>query len=263
MTFLLAFCILSALVTGYVTFWSPKPHAYFYNRKPLYFAHRGALHHEPENTLVSFNSAVDLKMPALEIDVISTKDGVVVCSHNFDLERETDGAGYIDEQDFSDLQELNAAVNWDNKFHSIPKLANLVKAIPNDVILDIEIKIRGIWDFKTARPLVRLVREHKIGERTIISSFNPLVLKLIKLLDKGLYTAFNVQDQKWIKWTNWIHPDFLHPEFGLVNEDLVRFAKERGLGVNVWTVNSKPAIEWLTNLGVDGIITDRPEFCNV
>lgn len=263
MSFLLALCVLAALAVGYITIWNPKPHAHFYSNHPLYFAHRGALHYEPENTLDSFMSAVDLKMPALEIDVLSTEDGVVVCSHNFDLERKTDGEGLINEMKFDELKNVNAASGWENNSAKLPRLEEVVENVPEHIFLNIEIKTRMLFDFKAVKQVVRMVHKDNIENRIIISSFNPLALVLIKIMDSSLFTGFIMQDQKWIKWTNWIHPDFLHPEFRLVNADLVKFAKERGLGVNVWTVNTRPAIEWLRNLGVDGIITDRLEFCNV
>ena len=59
---------------------------------------------------------------------------------------------------------------------------------------------------------------------------------------------------------NVIHPACLHPAAELVSEGLVKFAKHRGLAINVWTVNTKPAIDWLIDLKVDGIITDQTEF---
>ena len=59
---------------------------------------------------------------------------------------------------------------------------------------------------------------------------------------------------------NVIHHDCLHPTAELVSENLVKFAKQKGLALNIWTVNTKPAIDWLIDLKVDGIITDQIEI---
>ena len=62
---------------------------------------------------------------------------------------------------------------------------------------------------------------------------------------------------------NVVHPDCLHTIAELVSENLVIYAKQRGFSLNIWTVNTKPAIDWLINLKVDGIITDRVDLSQV
>jgi len=83
------------------------------------------------------------------------------------------------------------------------------------------------------------------------------------LIDRQIMTGFIIEPktQGLIRFVNLIHPDYLHLESTLVTDDLLRYARQKGMAVNVWTVNNKPAIEWLVNKGVDGIITDRPEYC--
>ncbi len=54
--------------------------------------------------------------------------------------------------------------------------------------------------------------------------------------------------------------DFINPRSDLVTSSLLRFAGKKGMRINVWTVNTKPAIDWLIEQGVDGIITDRLEY---
>ena len=95
----------------YFLSWRPYWADSIYKQKPLWFAHRGALLQHPENTLSSYKYAMIAGIPAIEMDVLSTKDGVVVCSHNFDLERKTDSFGYIHHMDFQDLHLRNTASN--------------------------------------------------------------------------------------------------------------------------------------------------------
>lgn len=248
---MLALIAICASLFFYRTMWRPKNSDHFYKNGQLFFAHRGAVHQEPENTIRSFRAAADAGLPAIEMDVISTKDGVVVCSHNFDLERKTTGEGMIHEMTFDHLT---------TQADQIPALEEVFRKIPKHIILNIEIKTRGLHDVQTAKKCVRLIKKFSRTTTTIISSFNPLVMLFVRMLDRRIYTAFIVWDKKLIWLTDWIQPDLLHPEFGLVTPELIRYTKNRKMRLNAWTVNTKPGIELLKRVGVDGIISDRLEF---
>jgi glycerophosphoryl diester phosphodiesterase len=253
--------LLTAILLKHFYWWTPRDTTRLYSRRPLYFAHRGALHRAPENTLPAYQAALDAGMPALELDVLATRDGKLVCSHNFDLERETDGFGYIDELNWEQVKTVNAAAKWGGEKVPLPLLEEVLAWVPEGAILDVEVKTRGVWDVKTAIKVARLIRESGLADRSLLTSFNPFALLAIRLLVPELLTGFVLEDQRMLSFVNLTHPDCLHPRADLVTPDLLRFAQERGLAVNAWTVNSKPAINWLLKNGVDGIITDRPEFC--
>ncbi len=244
--------ILFTTLLLYTSVWNPKNTRHFYKQKPLYLGHRGDIHKQPENTTPSYLSALERGMSGLELDVLSTKDGVVICSHNFDLERKTAAEGIIDRIGHAQLTSIAP---------SVPSLEDALLTIPANVIINIEVKTRTLWNLKTAISVVRLIKKHKKSETTIVSSFNPLIILLTAIVDRKIYTAFIVRDIRWIWLTDWIHPEFLHAEYGLINDDIIRFVKERRVRLNAWTVNSRAGIKWLRRIGSDGIITDRPEFC--
>ena len=95
-----------------------------------WYGHRGLLNHAPENTRQGFRAALDAGLRSVEIDVLRTKDGKIVCTHNFDLERETDGSGYIDQKTLSELEPINAAANWPNVEAKIPTLESALIGLP-------------------------------------------------------------------------------------------------------------------------------------
>ena len=132
--------------------------------------------------------------------------------------------------------------------------------MPKHVILNIEIKSRSFYDISAARDVVELVKGKNFINRTIISSFNPLVIWYVKWIKSQVLTGFLYNNLDYFFMINVVHPDCLHPTAELVSKGLVKFAKQRGLALNVWTVNTKPAIDWLIDLKVDGIITDQTEF---
>ena len=259
--FLLILFLFIAVVLNHLYLWKPRDTSLFYNgNRPLWFAHRGSSTTAPENTLSAYTQAIKRGAPAIEIDVIRTLDGVLLCSHNFDLERVTDHDGYIDELPYARIKDANAALNWNYKREKIPKLVDVLKTVPKHVRLNIEIKSRSFNDISAVRGVVKMIKGKSFLNRTIISSFNPIVIWYVKWINPHVYTGFLYKNLDYFFMINVIHPDCLHPTAELVSENLVKFAKQKGLALNIWTVNTKPAIDWLIDLKVDGIITDHIEF---
>jgi glycerophosphoryl diester phosphodiesterase len=259
--FLLVFFLFIGVVLNHLFLWKPHNMTSFYDgNNPLWFAHRGASNAAPENTISAFNKAVKNGASGLEIDVISTLDGVLLCSHNFDLERETDCGGYIDELPYHSIKDANAALHWNSEKEGLPKLKEVLRIVPKHVRLNIEIKSRSFYDISAARDVVELVKGENFINRTIISSFNPFVIWYVKWINPQVLTGFLYNNLDYFFMINVVHPDCLHTTAELVSEGLMKFAKQRGLALNAWTVNTKPAIDWLIDLKVDGIITDQIEF---
>ena len=61
-------------------------------------------------------------------------------------------------------------------------------------------------------------------------------------------------------FVNLVHPDMIHPAAHVLHEKTFRRAKLRQLRINVWPVNNLPAMEWLLERGVAGLISDFPSF---
>lgn len=227
-------------------------------------AHRGVMTRAPENTFSAYSAAIDAGLKGTELDVMETKDGQLICSHNFDLERITDGQGYIFNLNYSEIEKVDAAYRFPEASAArIPLLTDVLNFFPAEFRVNIEVKSRSLTDIFTTLKVARLVKKLDLQGRIIISCFNPVALMAVKWVDSAILTGFLVEPDTWplMRFINLAHPDCLHPEAGLVTDDLLRFACQRGLAVNVWTVNSQPAIDWLANKDVDGIISDRPEYC--
>ncbi len=258
--FVVILAAVALVVLGYLLSWKPNSTEHFYIYRPLWFAHRGLLALAPENTLPSYMAAVERKVPALEMDVVCTRDGFVVCSHNYDLERETDGSGYIYERDYGYLRTINAARKWPGKREELPLLETVLEKLPNSIRINIELKTRKILDFKTALKTAKIVQGKGLGNRVVLSSFNPLSVAILKLVHPALLTGFIFETLPHFHFVRIARPDCLHPRADLVTDELIQFARDKRLPINTWTVNTRPAMAWLLKKGVDGIITDRPEL---
>ena len=107
----------------------------------------------------SFLDAQSLGFQWIELDVISTKDKEVICSHNFDLEMETVGRGYITELDYNALNPIISEHNINIQGQNIlPRLLDVFKGLDSNMKVNIEVKSPYAWDLRTARALSKILK---------------------------------------------------------------------------------------------------------
>ena len=241
-------------------------HRYFWKVDPIakeqgpgfeMVSHRGATVDAPENTIEAFLGAVDRGFRWLELDVLPTRDRALVCSHNFDLERETDSYGYIHHKNLKDIKNAFTGVNkgYRGGFR-IPTLIEVVGRVPIDIGLNIEIKYSSLFDFTGARALCKLKKSFE-NRKIIVSSFNPVLLLYIRLFFRRAQIGLLIESKKYLWVANWIHPTFLHPRGDIIDSEILTLCKERNMGILAWTLNNRCAIKWCFNNSVIGVITDR------
>lgn len=257
---LIVIVVLICILIAHYFSWQPSSGDIYYNHHPLWFSHRGAILTAPENTLSAFIEAQKQNLPAIELDVVSTKDGVVVCSHNFDLERKTNGFGYIHKQNYSELKQVKNGRFPDGRYEKIATLEEALNVIKYPVRINIEIKTFKIFDFKTALATAKIVKHKQLVDSVMLSSFNPLTLWVMKTFYKSILIGYIIKERFMLPLVHVSRADFIHPRSDLVTKRLLCFARKKGMRINVWTINTKPAIDWLIEQGVDGIITDRLEY---
>ena len=254
----LVFTIIAiAVVIRHIFFWEPVDTKNIFGSSPLFIAHRGTPITIPENTLESFKNAINIGFEAIEVDACSTKDKVVVCSHNIDLERETNGQGFLDETNYEKARLVKTGIHsHPTKTSEIPVLCDVLKQLPQNILVNIEIKPANLWNIGTAMRVAKMIKSKKITQKTIISTFNPVAIWVMKLFTPNIITGYLFKSTKHLWTVNFFHPDCLHPEGGIVTRALVNQAHKRGQAVNVWTIDSRPGKRWLEKLNVDGIITN-------
>lgn len=130
-------------------------------------AHRGLLLHAPENTLANFRACLELRI-GFEFDVQKTKDGQLVCIHDENVKRTTDGTGSVSEMTLAEIRRLDAGRWFDAKFagEKVPTVDEVFKIIAEYVRHDVLIAV----DFKGAdveEGVVRLAEKHGVLHRLI------------------------------------------------------------------------------------------------
>ncbi|MBM4466470.1 MAG: glycerophosphodiester phosphodiesterase [Chloroflexi bacterium] len=237
-----------------------------YQSKVLNFAHRGASRHAPENTLAAFRLAREMGADGVELDVQASRDGEAVVIHDFTVDRTTNGQGRVKDKTLAKLRELDAGSWFDARFagQRIPTLEEVILEVGHQLLLNIELKARAFGSADLVAEVVRLIEDHNLVHRVIVSSFNPLALRRVKKLNPriptGLLYYFDLPAHLLRTLLLLLaDPDALHPQKHLVAQDYMDWARERGYRVNVWTVDEPAEMKRLIALGVDGIITNRPD----
>lgn len=227
----------------------------------LVYAHRGFSAQAPENTLASFQAALDAGADGVELDVTLSADGVPVVMHDDTLERTTTGHGLVWRQPLSLLRTLDAGVWFGPGFagERVPTLEEVLALLPT---IEVNVEIKGGRGAPSGLPAAvhRVLDQHAEPERIIVSSFDPRMLRSLRRLDRRWRIALLFGDRgllarSWRIWARALDPEFLHPKAEILDTVL---ETEDPARINVWTVNEPDAMLQMAKRAVRGIITDDP-----
>jgi glycerophosphoryl diester phosphodiesterase len=234
--------------------------------KTLNIAHRGASAYAPENTLAAFECAFEMGADGVELDVTLTKDGIPVVIHDDRVDRTTDGRGPIKKMTLNQVRELDAGLWFGPQFRGlkIPTLGEVLEAVGRRGVVNVELKSVSIKTDGLEAVVAKVIEQSGIGDHVIVSSFNPFALNrmanLAPRLSRGLLYRENLPiylRRAWLRPMS--HPTALHPRYPMVTSAYIRWAHGKGYKINTWTVDETKEMRRLIALGVNGIITNRPD----
>jgi glycerophosphoryl diester phosphodiesterase len=238
----------------------------WYQGRTLVFGHRGASAYAPMNTLPAFELAVEQGAAGIELDVHRSQDGYPVIVHDFTVDSTTDGSGQVTSMTLAQLKELDAGSWFGEQFRGvrIPTLDEVFEAVGQKLYIHVEIKSVSEHTDGVEQVVADTIDRHGLRERVIVSSFNPLALKRFRdiLPDVAigfLYSADVPVDTRLMMQQLDLPHEARHPHEELIDVRYMAWAREQGYWVNTWTVNDPQRAVQLANLGVDGIITDKPD----
>jgi len=247
--------------------------------RPLCFAHRGGAKLWPENTLVAFEGALGMGARYLETDVHATRDGVLVVHHDDCVDKTTNGSGRIRDMRYAELARLDAGYHFTQdgrtypyrgKKVGIPTLAD-VFALSSRAHVNVELKPD---DESVAQKLWHFIEAHDLHDRILVASSKDRQIKhfrkcsfarvatsasmrealefwaAVRLrLDRALAVAFDA-----------LQVPRTYRGLTVVDKGFVRAAHRRGVQVHVWTIDDPMEMRLLLELGVDGLMSDRPDW---
>jgi glycerophosphoryl diester phosphodiesterase len=247
---------------------------------PANFAHRGGAGIAPENTLKAFREALSIGAGVLELDVHTTADGHVVVIHDDVVDRTTEGTGPVREKTLAELKRLDAGYEFSlDGRRTFPcrdqgiRIPTLVEVYDEFVEVPINIEIKGKRSGIEAA-VWRVIEAADAEERTLVVSENMHTIRRFREVSGGrVATASSSVELIHFKILSSLGLGrFVRPRYralqgpetyrGLrvVTPGLIRAAHERGLRVDVWTIDSEADMRRLLGYGVDGIMTDRPDI---
>ena len=245
---------------------------------PVNLAHRGASESAPENTLEAFRLAAESGAGGLELDVHLTRDGHVVVIHDPTLDRTTDLTGAVAEMTLDELREADAGDNFSPDGNilpyrglglRIPTLSEVLRAFPGVAVnIDMKADHPGI-----EAAVLRVLREAGAEERALVVSSRRSTVRRFRRISGGRVSTGASRWETGVFYALCrLHLErLLVPAFDalqvplryrgipLVTRRFVEAAHARGVRVDAWTINSADEMRRLLDLGVDVIMTDRPE----
>ena len=228
------------------------------------WAHRGASGYAPENTLEAFALAAEMGADGVELDVQMSRDGYLVVAHDERIDRVSNGTGLIRDFTLKELKEFHF-----NKTHPeyrearIPTLREVYEALKNTSLwINVELK-NGIYFYEGLEERVlELTGRLGMEKRVIYSSFNHHSMVHLKQLNPDALTGLLYSDGIYeaSAYAQKIGAGALHPAFhNLQYPGVMEQARERGLKVHVWTVNTLEQGQACLKAEVDAVITNYPD----
>lgn len=228
------------------------------------FAHRGASHYAPENTIEAFDLARKQGADGVELDVQLTKDGQVVVIHDETIDRVSTGKGIVKDYTLEELRTFSFHNHMEQFGHvQIPTLEEVLMLLkPTEMKVNIELKTGIFWYPQIEEKVLEIVQRTEMENRMIYSSFNHYSVQKVKELCPEAETAYLFGDvildvEKYAKETGikGLHPALYHTKMS----DFLKRYVESGLAVRVWTVNEEADMKQLIEAGVTAVITNKPD----
>ncbi len=225
------------------------------NKHFVNYAHRGASHYAPENTMMSFYLGMQMGANGIETDVHRSRDGVVMLFHDDTLERVTGQTGAISDYTFAELQEFD--VQKGELMDKIPSFEDFLRHFAfRDITFAIELKQSDVFQ-ETAD----LIYQYGIENKTVVTSFKyEEILKMrayAPALKTGYLTAEVTEELLLDMKRQGIGE--LCPKADILTPEKVAYWHSLGFGVRAWGVSDENIMKHAYDCGVDGMTVNFPD----
>ena len=238
--------------------------------KTKIFGHRGAKGYYPENSMLSFERALEMGADGLELDVHYSKDGEIVVFHDFEMDRMTLHKGMIFEKTWEELSQTTLIDQTKEEMsqEKIPKLEEVLRllkekqeATGRTLYLNVEFKAGSSLYKGIEGRVAALCLQYLPKEQLIFSSFDHFALKTIKEIDPNLQTGVlttAAMVEPW-EYVEKLKGNFYHPYYLTLTPEVLMSYKQAELEINPYTVNDLNIAKQLIDAGIYGIISDIPD----
>jgi glycerophosphoryl diester phosphodiesterase len=242
------------------------------NKSPLVIGHRGAMGYAPENTMTSFEQAIQLGSDMLEFDVRLTKDGDPVVVHDANLDRTSNKSLNVSDLSTKDVLALDAGSWFDLRFSGerIPRLSTLLKwaqtkksKTGNKLGFLVELKVEGDEGRRDmlVKAVVKELKQFNALNRSVLISFDEPILLACRRISPTTSTGYLYSDSLYdaLDRAKKLKTNHILPRKDRVTGDLVEESHAAGMAVVAWTADRLDEFRKLVVWGVDGIATNYPD----
>lgn len=233
------------------------------------WGHRGAYDYAPENTLYSFEKAIELGADGVEFDVQLSRDGEVMVIHDEMIDRISNGTGFAKDYTLAELKRFNFNKRSISQppIMEIPTLDEVLQLLkPTGIAINIELKTGIVYYDGIERRTSDIVNKHGLSAQVLYSSFNHYSVQKVKAYDPAARTALlcgggiivtGEQCEKVGAYA--LHPSVQQMRYPGLVED----CHNRGVKVHVWTVTDEDDFTFAQNCGIDAVfVNDLVKYGN-
>ncbi len=239
--------------------WKKKNQSFYLKNRPIVFGHRGSPFYITENTIASFEKALDQNVDGLELDVRCTKDKKVIIFHDKNLKRLAGKNKNVKSLTLNEIKKIKL-----KNGEEIPQLEDIVPLLQKTKVINIEIKSDWLFSgFDTISKVISFIKINNLEKKCIVSSFNPLVLLKIKRISPTVIIGYLYNKKAifhtWhnLVWMTRVRPDSLHIHYSLLDSWIVKWSRRQGLKINSYTINDEKVFK---KAKIDGVFTDNKEY---
>ena len=221
----------------------------------------------PENTLAAFRKAVEVGVDAIELDVRLTRDGRVVVIHDRRLDRTTTGKGLVGTHYLAELRSLDAGSWFGPEFRGegVPTLEEVFEALPRELPIYVELKARGHGAWPLVVGVAHVIARHERRETTLIASFNPLAMSLLRAIEPRMIRGYIWSRQHPLplraRWLSpLVNPHWYAPDRRSLTPGLIARSHSQGKRVAAWDIDAGVDMVTMKEMGLDAVVTDYPEI---
>lgn len=237
-------------------------------QRPLALSHRGFSPEGYENTMAAFAAAIQQGFAFLEIDVRTSRDGVVMVFHDEELDRVTDGTGKVADLTAAELAKVRVRGS-----EPIPTLEEILQRWPT-IKLNVDIK-----DDAAVVPFVHLIERYGAHDRVLVAAFSDRRRwKVLRGLSRPAASSAGMFSNGLIKLLgplgltrviaklariDCVQVPLTFHGMNVVTPGFVKRCGQAGLPVHVWTINDAAVMRRLQDIGVDGLVSDRADLLSL
>jgi glycerophosphoryl diester phosphodiesterase len=205
----------------------------------ILLGHRGAraVRSVPENTIVSFDLALEHGCDGVEFDLRLTSCGRALVCHN------------------AKVGKVTVARATARQLLHLPRLADVLRHYGHRIFLDIELKVKGLES-----KVLEALRERPLNGNYVVSSFLPEVVMELKARSATVPAGIICEKaSQLVRWRE-LPVQYVIVHYSLLTRRLINLIHNAGKKVFAWTVNDAKSMVRLANWGVDGIISDDTQL---